>query len=51
MIQKEISVQIVYAFFYLLVVRWSMQNRNGSDILVHPNTGFEVSDHGSWALT
>lgn len=32
------------------VVPWFMQNREGYDILVHPNTGCELEDHSWWAL-
>lgn len=32
------------------VVPWFMQNRNGYDILVHPNSGCELEDHSWWAL-
>ncbi len=34
----------------LKAVRWVMQNRGELDILVHPNSGAEVSDHLIWSL-
>lgn len=35
---------------YIIAVQWIMQNRGTLDVLVHPNTGAEVSDHFSWLL-
>ena len=32
------------------LVPWLMLNRNGLDVLVHPNTGDDVSDHTGQAL-
>lgn len=32
------------------IVPWFLQNRNGYDLLVHPNTGCELEDHSWWAL-
>lgn len=31
-------------------VSWIVQNRNGYDILIHPNTGCELEDHSWWAM-
>ncbi len=31
-------------------VSWIMQNRNGYDVLVHPNSGCEIEDHSWWAF-
>ncbi len=31
-------------------VPWIVQNRNGYDVLVHPNSGCEVEDHTWWAM-
>ncbi|KAI8481903.1 hypothetical protein Bbelb_403480 [Branchiostoma belcheri] len=36
--------------WYAKTVPWVMQNRGDQDILVHPNSGAEVSDHTRWAL-
>jgi DOPA 4,5-dioxygenase len=32
------------------VVPWLMLNRNGLDVLVHPNTGDDLGDHRDRAL-
>ena len=32
------------------IVPWLMLNRGGLDILVHPETGDDVADHGDFAL-
>ena len=29
---------------------WFIQNRNGYDMLIHPNSGCEIEDHDDWAL-
>ena len=31
-------------------VTWITQNREGYDILIHPNSGCEIQDHTTWAL-
>jgi len=33
------------------IVPWFMQNRGDSDILIHPNTGYEIEDHRDWTLS
>lgn len=33
-----------------LAIEWILQHRGDLDILIHPNSGAEVSDHGKWAL-
>ena len=35
---------------YEKTVKWTMQNREDLDILVHPNSGCEVEDHTVWAM-
>ncbi len=32
------------------IVPWLMLNRGGLDVLVHPETGDDVADHGDFAL-
>lgn len=32
------------------IVPWLMLNRGGLDVLVHPETGDDVADHGDYAL-
>ncbi|KAL4464092.1 hypothetical protein ABPG74_006029 [Tetrahymena malaccensis] len=32
------------------VTQWSIQNRSGYDLLIHPNSGCEVEDHTWWAM-
>lgn len=32
------------------IQQWFIQNRNGYDILIHPNSGCEIEDHDDWAL-
>lgn len=32
------------------ILRWFMQNRNGYDFLLHPNSGCVISDHTEWVF-
>lgn len=36
--------------YYGLVMPWMTQHRGRFSVLVHPNTGYEQSDHDEWAL-
>jgi aromatic ring-cleaving dioxygenase len=47
----QIQKQLRYKFDNFKAVRWIMQNREDTDILVHPNTGYEIQDHSDWAFT
>lgn len=35
---------------YYRVISWIMQNRDGMDIVIHPNSGCELEDHTWWTL-
>lgn len=36
--------------YYNLVVPWMTLHRGRFSLLVHPNTGYEMSDHDEWAM-
>ena len=35
---------------YERTTRWTRQNRDDLDVLIHPNSGCEVNDHTVWAM-
>ena len=53
MIQNEfltlIYSQQTLKFKNFLAVEWIMQHRGDLDILIHPNSGAELSDHKIWS--
>jgi len=44
-----------WALFFLAedyseIALWFMQNRDDFDIMIHPNSGYELEDHKDWPL-